>query len=84
MNDKNTANLGRNRLIRQLTRRISRHFEQGSRDALDKSLVIGIFGEWGSGKSWILEQLALCFEKKEHRLITIEQAEKKAQQALVL
>ncbi|WLE98952.1 MAG: SUMF1/EgtB/PvdO family nonheme iron enzyme [Candidatus Electrothrix communis] len=84
MNDKNIANLGRNRLIRQLARRITRHFERGSRDALDKSLVIGIFGEWGSGKSWILEQLALRFEKKEHRLVTIKQADKEDQQALIL
>ena len=77
MNDKNTANLGRNRLIRQLSRRITRHFKRGIRDAPDNSLVIGIFGEWGSGKSWILEQLALSFEEEEHRVLTTD-ADKKA------
>jgi formylglycine-generating enzyme required for sulfatase activity len=76
MNNQNTANLGRSRLIRQLARRITRHCKKGGDDAQDTSLVIGIFGEWGSGKSWILEQLALHFEKKEHRLLTTDGKEK--------
>ncbi len=49
--------LGRNKLVKQLTIRMDRHFASGVDDSVFKSLVIGLFGEWGSGKSWILERL---------------------------
>ena len=61
--------LGRGRLVERLAHRISDHFRRGSDDSVDKSLVIGLFGEWGSGKSWLLERLKLHFGDERHRLV---------------
>lgn len=74
MNKKSTEthDLGRRRLVKQLARRITRHCRRGTNDAVDKSLVIGIFGEWGSGKSWILKELEQSFRDEKQRLITVE------------
>lgn len=44
---------GHQLLAEQLTQRIQHHFA-GNTNATDKSLTIGIFGEWGSGKSNLL------------------------------
>ena len=52
-----TNDLGRNKLVKHLKIRMDRHFAKGADDSVSKSLVIGLFGEWGSGKSWILERL---------------------------
>lgn len=68
-----THDLGRKRLVDQLARRITRHCRRGTNDAVDKSLVIGIFGEWGSGKSWILKELEKCFLDEKQRPITLEE-----------
>lgn len=45
------------KLSNQLVKRLQRHFDHD--DVLSDSLVIGIFGEWGSGKS---NQLHLIHE----------------------
>ena len=47
------ASFGHERLCRHLAERIDRQFEKPRRN-IEPSLVIGLFGEWGSGKSHLL------------------------------
>jgi formylglycine-generating enzyme required for sulfatase activity len=51
---------GHQTLAEQLARRLRTHFADGKADA---SLAIGIFGEWGSGKSNLLQLIGEDFAK---------------------
>ena len=52
---------GRDALRQCLVRRIERQFSKKSDDLVEPSLVIGLFGEWGSGKSFLLRQIERQF-----------------------
>lgn len=53
---------GHQLLAEQLTHRIQHHFK-GNTNSTDKSLTIGIFGEWGSGKSNLLHLIEETFQQ---------------------
>lgn len=59
-----TAGFGRNELLHGLVRRIERQFESSRQDLVEPSLVVGVFGEWGSGKSYLLERIKLEIANK--------------------
>ncbi len=46
---------GRTELRNSLVKRITRQFTTTKDDPVEQSLVIGVFGEWGSGKSYLLD-----------------------------
>lgn len=54
---------GHDRLADKLSERIKRHFQ--SQDEQGESLVIGIFGEWGSGKSNLLKLIEARFPQRD-------------------
>lgn len=58
---KGQSAFGHGQLAQQLAARLRRHF---SDDKADASLVIGIFGEWGSGKSNLLQLVHEAFENE--------------------
>ncbi len=57
---------GRKELLDCLVRRIERQFAGGAKDLVEPSLVIGLFGEWGSGKSYLLKQAEQRFDPKSY------------------
>lgn len=50
-------------LAGQIAKRLQRHFEQGSK--VGASLVVGVFGEWGSGKSNLLQLVHDDFNRQQ-------------------
>lgn len=58
---KGQSAFGHGQLAQQLAARLRRHF---SDDKADASLVIGLFGEWGSGKSNLLQLVHEAFENE--------------------
>ncbi|MEE9303141.1 MAG: P-loop NTPase fold protein, partial [Thiotrichaceae bacterium] len=62
---KGQGTFGHQQLAEQFTKRIKTHFNP-KKSISDSSLVIGVFGEWGSGKSNILELIKTEFQQSNH------------------
>ena len=60
----NTLAFGHAQLARAVVKRIQRHFHTDAtrRSAVEQSLVVGVFGEWGSGKSSLLHAVKQDFD----------------------
>ena len=60
----NTLAFGHAQLARAVVKRIQRHFRTDAtrRSAVEQSLVVGVFGEWGSGKSSLLHAVKQDFD----------------------
>ena len=55
---------GHAQLAKAVVNRIQRHFRTDAtrRSAVEQSLVVGVFGEWGSGKSSLLHAVKQDFD----------------------
>lgn len=62
----NTLAFGHAQLARAVVKRIQRHFHTDAtrRSAVEQSLVVGVFGEWGSGKSSLLHAVQQDFAEQ--------------------
>ena len=60
----NTLAFGHAQLARAVVKRIQRHFRTDAtrRSVVEQSLVVGVFGEWGSGKSSLLHAVKQDFD----------------------
>ena len=60
----NTLAFGHAQLAKAVVNRIQRHFRTDAtrRSAVEQSLVVGVFGEWGSGKSSLLHAVKQDFD----------------------
>lgn len=66
MTKSSSIGFGRSELHHSLVRRIERQFGRPAQDLVEPSLVIGVFGEWGSGKSYLLQQIGQQFDPKNY------------------
>ncbi|AQR66264.1 hypothetical protein BXU06_15330 [Aquaspirillum sp. LM1] len=62
----NTLAFGHAQLAKAVVKRIQRHFRTDAtrRSAVEQSLVVGVFGEWGSGKSSLLHAVKQDFDNQ--------------------
>ena len=61
---KNTASFGHDALCAQLVNRLNAQFKEPKRN-IEPSLVIGLFGEWGSGKSHLLNLIEKHYDESD-------------------
>lgn len=64
-----TLAFGHAQLAKSVANRIRKHFtpeaQGGHRSPVEQSLVVGVFGEWGSGKSSLLHAVKQDFEQQQ-------------------
>ena len=64
-----TLAFGHAQLAKSVTKRIRKHFtpdtQHNHRSPVEQSLVVGVFGEWGSGKSSLLHAVKQDFEQQQ-------------------
>ncbi|PXX79222.1 P-loop NTPase fold protein [Rivihabitans pingtungensis] len=64
-----TLAFGHAQLAKSVANRIRKHFapeaQRGHRSPVEQSLVVGVFGEWGSGKSSLLHAVKQDFEQQQ-------------------
>ncbi len=65
---------GRTELLSSLVRRINRQFAVTKDDPVEQSLVIGVFGEWGSGKSYLLDAIGKAVNEAQKEELPKERA----------
>ena len=77
---KGQGTFGHKELAEQFTKRIKKHFRRNKISG-ESSLVIGVFGEWGSGKSNLLELIKAEFQKETE---AEQQTDKQLEQAPII
>ena len=60
------SNFGHDKLSKLLVERLNKQFEN-PKPSIEPSLVIGLFGEWGSGKSHLLNLIEAYYQEDENR-----------------